>query len=53
MKKNEIKKEEVKEETKVLEVKLTERQELEVVYQFLKDHGFNSIGDIENKLSKL
>ena len=50
MKKNEIKKEEVQEEIKVV---LTEKQELEIVYQFLKDHGFNSIGDIENRLSKL
>ena len=48
MKKHEIKKEEVKEE-----VVLTEKQELEVVYKFLKDRGFNSIGDIENRLAKL
>ena len=47
MKKNE--KEEIKEETKVL----TEKDELEIVYQFLKDRGFNSIGDIENRLAKL
>lgn len=50
MKKNEIKKEEVQEEIKVV---LTEKQELEIIYQFLKDHGFNSIGDIENRLAKL
>lgn len=50
MKKNEIKKEEIQEEVKVV---LSEKQELEIIYQFLKDHGFNSIGDIENRLSKL
>ena len=50
MKKNEIKKEEVQEEIKVV---LSEKQELEIIYQFLKDHGFNSIGDIENRLAKL
>ena len=48
MKKNETKKEEVKEE-----VVLTEKQELEVVHKFLKDRGFNSIGDIENRIAKL
>ena len=48
MKKNEIKKEEeVKEEV------LSEKQELEVVYKFLKDRGLNSIGDLENRISKL
>ena len=50
MKKNEIKKEEVQEEIKVV---LSEKQELEVVYQFMKDHGINSISDIENKIAKL
>ena len=47
MKKNEIKKEEVKEAV------LTEKQELEVILKFLKDRGFNSIGDIENRIARL
>ena len=50
MKKDEIKKEE---KVEVKEVVLTEKQELEVVWQFLKDRGFNSIGDIEVRISKL
>lgn len=48
-KKNEVKEEEIKEETPVL----TEKAELEIVYKFLKDRGLNSIGDLENKISKL
>ena len=47
--KKDAKKEEVKKETKVL----SEKEELEVVYKFLKDRGMNSIGDLENRISKL
>lgn len=47
--KKDAKKEEVKEETKVL----NEKEELEVVYKFLKDRGMNSIGDLENRIAKL
>lgn len=49
-KKNEIKEEEeVKTETSVL----SEKAELEIVYQFMKDRGINSISDIENKIARL
>lgn len=50
MPKKESKKEEVSEP---VEVTLTEKQELEVVLKFLKDRGFNSIGDVENKIARL
>ena len=53
MKKHETKKEEEVKDATILEVKLTEKQELEIVHQFMKDHGINSIGDIENKIARL
>lgn len=49
MKKDEIKKEEVK-ETSVLK---TELEELHELFQVLKDKGFNSIGDVENRIAFL
>ena len=51
MKKNEIKKEEVKEETPVLE--LSELDELIIIHKFMKDRGYNSIGDLEVRMSRL
>ena len=54
-KSDEIKKAE-KEETKVLAPTPsvpTEKEELEILYKSMKDRGFNSIGDIENKIARL
>ena len=48
MKKNE--KEEIQEEAPVLK---TEVEELHELFQVLKDKGFNSIGDIENRIAFL
>ena len=61
MKKNEIKVEEkeVKKQAEVLveekrnETAVSERDELELVYKFMKDNGINSISDIENKIARL
>lgn len=43
----------VVEAVKVEALPMTEKQELEVVYQFMKDRGINSISDIENKIARL
>ena len=55
MKKNEIKKEETKAE--VLEVhseaEPSELDQLRVLHKEMKDRGFNSIGDIEVRISRL
>ena len=49
--------EEVKEPIEIVEkpveaVKLSEKEELEVIYKFMKDRGINSISDIENKIAR-
>lgn len=41
------------EAVKVESLPLTEKEELEVVYKFMKDRGINSISDIENKIARL
>ena len=44
---------EVVEAVKVDALPLTEKEELEVVYKFMKDRGINSISDIEVKIARL
>ena len=54
MKKNEKKEIKVEEEAQVLTPTLkTELEELHELFQELKDRGFNSIGDVENRIAHL
>ena len=53
MKKNEVKKEEVKEEIKETPILKSEVEILHELFQVLKDKGFNSIGDVENRIAFL
>lgn len=51
-KKIEVKEEAPKEEVKVVTEK-TEKEKLYDLLKLMKDYGFNSIGDIEVRISKL
>lgn len=42
-----------KEEIKVVTVEKTEKENLYELLRLMKDYGFNSIGDIEVRISKL